>query len=110
MKLFCSNEETISNLTSISHSLKFAFGKHEQKEIEKMFERHGLKNFIKSVDAQNALRMMNSLFSIRNNVIHEDASPALTHQTIQDHRDNIMNFVDLIEKELLANHFAYYNH
>ena len=54
--------------------------------------------------------MMNSLFSIRNNVIHEDASPALTHQTIQDHRDNIMNFVDLIEKELLANHFAYYNH
>lgn len=110
MKLFNSNEETISTLSPIRPSLKFAFGKHGQKEIEKMFERHGLKNFIKSVDAQNALRMMNSLFSIRNNVIHEDASPALTHQTIQDHRDNIMNFVDLIEKELLANHFAYYNH
>lgn len=109
MKLFNSNEETISTLSPIRPSLKFSFGKHGQKEIEKMFERHGLKNFINSSDVQNALRMMNSLFSIRNNVIHEDASPALTHLTIQDHRDNIMHFVDLLENDLQVNHIAYYH-
>lgn len=110
MKLFSSNEETISALSPIRPSLKFSFGKHGQKEIEKMFERHGLKNFINSSDVQNALRMMNSLFSIRNNVIHEDASPALTHQTIKGHRDNIMHFVDMLEHDLQVNHVAYYNH
>lgn len=109
LKLFNSHEEMISTLSPIRPSLKFSFGKHGQKEIEKMFERHGLKNFINSSDVQNALRMMNSLFSIRNNVIHEDASPALTHQTIQGHRDNIMHFVDLLENDLQVNHIAYYH-
>ena len=88
---------------------KFSFGKHGQKEIESLFERHGLKAFITSAPIRNSLQMMNSLFSIRNNVIHEDASPSLTHQTIKAHKDNIMHFVDLLEIDITANHKAYYN-
>lgn len=85
------------------------YGKHGQKEIESLFERHGLKAFITSAPIRNSLQMMNSLFSIRNNVIHEDASPSLTHQTIKAHKDNIMHFVDLLEIDITANHKAYYN-
>lgn len=109
-KLLINSGESISTFSSIRPSTKFSFGKHGQKEIEALFERHGLKVFITSEPIRNILQIMNSLFSIRNNVIHEDASPTLTHQTIHDHKDNIMCFVDLLENDITVNHMAYYNH
>ena len=108
-KLLTNSGESISTFSSIRPSTKFSFGKHGQKEIEALFERHGLKTFITSEPIRNSLQIMNSLFSIRNNVIHEDASPTLTHQTINDHKDNIMHFVDLLENDVTVNHMAYYN-
>lgn len=108
-KLLTNSGESISTFSSIRPSTKFSFGKHGQKEIEALFERHGLKTFITSEPIRNSLQIMNSLFSIRNNVIHEDASPTLTHQTINDHKDNIMHFVDLLENDITVNHVAYYN-
>lgn len=108
-KLLTNSGESISTFSSIRPSTKFSFGKHGQKEIEALFERHGLKTFITSEPIRNSLQIMNSLFSIRNNVIHEDASPTLTHQTINDHKDNIMHFVDLLENDITVNHMAYYN-
>lgn len=110
MALLKNDGSSISNIMNIRPSTKFAYGKHGQKEIESMFERHGLGDFVKTTDAQNDLRMMNSLFSIRNNVIHEDASPGLTHQTIESHRDTIMHFVGLLEADITAHHQEYYNH
>lgn len=100
----------ISNITNIRPSTKFSCGKHGQKEIESLFKRHGLEQFIRTIDAQNYLRKMNSLFAIRNNVIHEDACPSLTHQTIEDHIENILDFVKLIEEYIKKNHQFYYNH
>lgn len=108
-KLLTNSGESISTFSSIRPSTKFSFGKHGQKEVEALFERHGLKTFITSEPIRNSLQIMNSLFSIRNNVIHEDASPTLTHQTINDHKDNIMHFVDLLENDITVNHMAYYN-
>ena len=108
-KLLTNSGESISTFSSIRPSTKFSFGKHGQKEIEALFERHGLKTFITSEPIRNSLQIMNSLFSIRNNVIHEDASPTLTHQTINDHKDNIMHFVDLLENDITVKHMAYYN-
>lgn len=108
-KLLTNSGESISTFSSIRPSTKFSFGKHGHKEIEALFERHGLKTFITSEPIRNSLQIMNSLFSIRNNVIHEDASPTLTHQTINDHKDNIMHFVDLLENDITVNHMAYYN-
>lgn len=108
-KLLTNSGESISTFSSIRPSTKFSFGKHGQKEIEALFERHGLKTFITSEPIRNSLQIMNSLFSIRNNVIHEDASPTLTHQTINDHKDIIMHFVDLLENDITVNHMAYYN-
>ena len=110
MTLLKNDGSSIASIMNIRPSTKFAFGKHGQKEIESMFERHGLGTFVKSADAQADLRLMNSLFSIRNNVIHEDASPGLTHQTIESHRDNIIHFVGLVEAEITVNHQTYYNY
>lgn len=109
-KLLVNSGESISTFSSIRPSIKFSFGKHGQKEIVALFERHGLKTFITSEPIHNSLQIMNSLFSIRNNVIHEDASPTLTHQTIKGHEDNIMHFVDLLENDIKVNHLVYYNH
>lgn len=109
-KLLVKSGESISTFSSIRPSTKFSFGKHGQKEIVALFERHGLKAFITSDPIHNSLQIMNSLFSIRNNVIHEDASPTLTHQTIKDHKDNIMHFVDMLENDITVNHMIYYNH
>ena len=74
-----------------------------------MFDRHGLGIFIKSAQPQTCMAMLNSLIAIRNNVIHQDASPGLTHQTIKDHKDNVMAFVNLVEADIIANKFVYYN-
>ena len=41
---------SISSLTNIRPSTKFAYGKHGQAEIEKLFGKHGLETFIKSVE------------------------------------------------------------
>lgn len=109
MVLLKNDGSTLSSIMNIRPSAKFAYGKHGQKEIESMFDRHGLGAFIKTAAAQSDLRLMNSLFSIRNNVIHEDASPGLTHQTIEGHRDNIIHFVGLVESDIVANHQTYYN-
>ena len=110
MVTLCGNNiSNISELRKICPPIKFNYGKHGQKEIEDLFERHGLGIFIKSQDAQNCLKMINSLISIRNNVIHQDATPGLTHQTIADHKKNVLLFADHLEMDLQHNKQNYYN-
>ena len=53
--------------------------------------------------------MMNSLIAIRNNVIHQDTSPGIPHQTIIEHKNNILNFINLLEGEIEVNKNIYYN-
>ena len=108
-KLLGNDGADISGIANIRPSVKFNYGKHGQKEIEAMFDRHGMGVFIKSAQSQVCLSMLNSLIAIRNNVIHQDASPGLTHQTIKDHKDNVMNFVGLVETDVNTNKLAYYN-
>lgn len=109
MTLLKNDGSSIAGIANIRPSTKFSYGKHGQKEIEKLFITHGMEAFIRDSNTQRCMAMMNSLFSIRNNVIHEDASPGLTHQTIIDHRNNIMHFVDLVETDVTTNHNTYYN-
>ena len=109
LKLMGNDGASISGVANIRPSVKFNYGKHGQKEIEAMFDRHGMGLFIKSTQPQACLAMLNSLIAIRNNVIHQDASPGLTHQTIKDHKDNVLDFVNLIEADVNANKLMYYN-
>ncbi len=52
---------------------------------------------------------MNSLIAIRNNVIHQDATPSLTHLTVDEHKKNILKFIQLIENDINSNKREYYN-
>lgn len=101
--------DSITILQNIKPSTSFNYGKHGQKEIEALFKRHGLEDFIKSDDAQNCLSILNSLIAIRNNVIHQDASPGITHQTIIEHKNNILNFLNSLESNIESKKSAYYN-
>lgn len=109
IKLMKNDGDSIVDIVNIRPTTKFNYGKHGQKEIEAIFERYGLEAFIRSTKVQSCLTMLNSLIAIRNNVIHQDASPSLTHQTIKDHMDNIMIFVNLLESDINVNKLAYYN-
>ena len=109
IKLLGNDGTSISCIANIRPSVKFNYGKHGQKEIEAMFDRHGMGIFIKSTQSQSCMAMLNSLIAIRNNVIHQDASPGLTHQTIKDHKDNVMAFVNLVEADINATKYEYYN-
>lgn len=109
LKLMGNDGASISGISNIRPSVKFNYGKHGQKEIEAIFDRHGMGAFIKSVQPQACLAMLNSLIAIRNNVIHQDASPGLTHQTIKDHKDNVLSFVGLVEVDVNTNKSLYYN-
>lgn len=99
----------IASICDIRPSITFNYGKHGQKEIEALFERHGLEKFIKSSNSQYCLRMINSLIAIRNNVIHQDSSPGVPHQTIIEHKNNILNFINLLEADIESNKKLYYN-
>lgn len=108
-KLMGNDGSKVSYITNIRPSVKFSYGKHGQKEIEAIFARHGMGAFIKTAQPQTCLTMLNSMIAIRNNVIHQDATPGITHQTIKDHKDNVIVFVGLIESDVKANKLEYYN-
>lgn len=100
---------SIASISDIRPSITFNYGKHGQKEIESLFERHGLEVFIKSSNSQACLRKINSLIAIRNNVIHQDTSPGIPHQTIIEHKNNILEFINLLETEVESQKHTYYN-
>ena len=109
MILLQTDYHSISPLNSIRPSMKFNYGKHGEKEIKALFERHGLGEFVKKEDLRVCFEKINSLISIRNNVIHQDASPSLTHQTVKEHKDNILFFIQQLENEIEEKKRDYYN-
>lgn len=107
--LYSNEDMLISEIKNICPSNKFNYGKHGQKEIESLFSNHGLENLIKKRPIQECLNQMNSLIAIRNNVIHQDATPSLTHNTIEAHIKNILDFVTIVENDITENQQLYYN-
>ena len=109
LTLYGNTEQSIDRIKNISPSTKFNYGKHGQTEIEELFKKHGLESFIVNEETQTCLRLMNSLIAIRNNVIHQEATPSLTHLTVDEHKKNILKFIQLIENDINSNKREYYN-
>lgn len=64
---------------------KFSYGKHGDSEVRKLFQRFGIKDIFESayeedIDAIKA--DLNSLTAIRNNIIHNDASPSFSVEQV----------------------------
>lgn len=92
LSLLCGEAE-ITDFSNFKVNARFNYGKHGQKEIEKLLTTFGFSKFIKEDDSQSFLKKFNSLNAIRNNIIHEDATPSLTSKDVENHFKNISKFI-----------------
>ncbi len=80
--------------------VKFDYGTHGEKEIKRLFCLIGIEDIFIQAEASddiNSARIdirgkINSMTHIRNNIIHEDATPSLTHVEIKDFLSVIRGF------------------
>lgn len=108
LQLYGDSTENIYSLKSIKPSCSFNYGKHGSEEIKKLFSNHGLSTFIRSDVMRPILDKLNSCIAIRNNIIHQDTTPSLTHQDVVSHAENIRNFVTYLKKDIDDNKVIYY--
>lgn len=78
---------------------KFNYGKHGQKELVSLLTKFGFKDFADEEVNKTFYGKFNSLNSIRNNILHQDSTPSLTHVDVENYRDEMLSFVQRIFKE-----------
>lgn len=88
---------------------KFSYGKHGQTEIEKLLNEFGLCNILAEEIKDVFFNKFNSLNFIRNNIIHEDATPSLTHVDVEDHLSIILNFIKELDSKAIEKYNTAYN-
>jgi len=98
LSALCGGDE-ISNLNDFKVNAKFNYGRHGQKEIEKLLTTFGFSKFVKNEESLGFLKKFNSLNAIRNNIIHEDATPSLTSKDVENHFESISNFIKQLDIE-----------
>lgn len=101
----------MESCSDLEVSCKFRYGKHGEVEIVKLFSRLGIDNIFAMItvtaqeetyeDADAAeidvRGLVNSLTGIRNNILHQDASPTLTTKSLRRQRASLAMFaVELV--------------
>ncbi|KIU12920.1 MAE_28990/MAE_18760 family HEPN-like nuclease [Bacillus subtilis] len=85
---------------------KFNYGKHGAKEIQKLFKNIELENIFDRVilytdkedsllESQEIVKMdviINNITNQRNNIVHQDKSPNMTHKQINDYLKHLNDF------------------
>ena len=87
---------------------KFSYGKHGGKELQRLFKQIGIDNIFSSVNIFRERENMwddkpqkihvdfksifNRIVNMRNNIIHEDASPGLTCGVVDDYKELFKDF------------------
>lgn len=101
-------------IPSFSVNSSFSYGKHGEKEVRKLFNRIGVDDIFDAVSpkvveslAESGNRtevagVLNSLVGWRNNIIHEDGSPALTHVQMIEYVDMLSRFSEDVASFLAA--------
>lgn len=86
---------------SIEIPISFDY-KHGEREIEDLFAQVGMTNILdadiisKNKENIDIRGKINSLTHLRNNIIHEDATPTLTHIEITDYLEALQEFAETI--------------
>ena len=113
----CHGEDEI---TSIDIDKQFDYGRHGESAITKLFSKVGITNIFETCVVYekketlagakgdlvpvNIAADINALTNIRNNILHGDATPSLTHGLIEDYKRHITMFsamlVEKLEKEI----------
>lgn len=73
---------------------KFSYGKHGQSEVTKLLKKFGFNDFADSEENKIFYEKFNSLNNIRNNILHQDSTPSLTHQDVETYLSIIEKFVE----------------
>jgi hypothetical protein len=82
---------------------KFSYGKHGEKEVAKLLRRIGVPSPFEVIDVEieapdgstqkvDMAGIINSITSIRNNVLHQNASPQLTHHFLIEKHKCLLQF------------------
>lgn len=103
-KLWASSE----NFTTLEVDARLSFGKHGEDELSKLFERIGIVDIFDVIKLTEKLEtvsveafvdkpvdfkgIFNSVTAMRNNILHEDASPNLNTNQIREFRRHFENF------------------
>lgn len=111
---------TDHNFNKLEIECKFSYGKHGEKELTKLFSPIGISDvfvevevFIpnENLDDEKTKKVdfkgiFNSVMNMRNNILHQDASPSLTHDSIRKYKLIFANFAEaittLLDKNLQA--------
>lgn len=109
-----------SSLDTIYANNKFDYGKHGSKSIKKLFRRIGINDVFSDCQVYeprdtlahrgkdrvkiDIMADINAMTYYRNNIIHEDRAPTLTHNQIQTYKSRLLLFasalVDLLDKNI----------
>jgi len=109
--LFQLHGATTVPLTSLSELIldtKYSFGKHGQEETEKLFCKFGFGVFVETKAFKDSFKVINSVISIRNNIIHEGSAPTLSLADIITYKKCFVDFANELENHVLAHQIDYY--
>lgn len=98
-------------IQEVAVNSKFNYGKHGSEQFSRLFERVAISNIYDkcqvipqgdslaySVATRDQVRAdIDSLTNIRNNIIHQDVTPGLTHQQVDGYRDRFWQFSFLVD-------------
>ena len=103
-------------IDSVKIDNSFDYGKHGQNAILKLFSRIGIEDIFEictiyeieeSLSAEPETAQMidivadiNSMTHIRNNILHTDATPNLTHSQILEYKKHLVLFADKLVQVL----------
>ena len=93
------NDEVLCNEFEINS--KFSYGKHGQSEVIKLLKKFGFNEFANSDENKIFYEKFNSLNNIRNNILHQDSTPSLTHQDVEKYLAVLEMFIENIHKEAI---------
>lgn len=109
-----------NNISKLDIKCKFSYGKHGEKEFKKLFKIIGFDDIFSEIEIINLEESLidhtnqqiidfkekiNSLTSLRNNILHEDASPNLNVNMIEEYKQYIGQFaqklIDLLNIKII---------
>lgn len=96
----CGDSEV--SIKDYKFNTKFSYGKHGQTEVIKLLSGYGFIQYLSEDHVKLFFNKFNSLNNIRNNIVHQDATPALTHHSVKDYLIVTCDFIDSLQKHALT--------
>ncbi len=96
-KIVMLHNNVACDLTEYQINAKFNYGKHGEKQVKKLMLSFGFEEFIQQANVV-FYTQFNYMNHIRNNIIHGDATPGLTHQDVLSYKDLLVDFAIDLDK------------